>query len=72
MKGLTISYRELFVDGNDLGCEGAMDLIKLCADQAEMESFQRAEDARIKAEEEAQKLEQGKKYHFGIPYLSKI
>ena len=51
--------RELYLDGNDLQCEGTLDLIKLCADHAEVEAFQRAEEARIKEEEAALAAEQG-------------
>ncbi|KAJ8310692.1 hypothetical protein KUTeg_012557 [Tegillarca granosa] len=53
------AVREIFLDGNNLECEGAMELIKLCAEQAEYEAFQRAEAAKRKAEEEALKAEKG-------------
>ncbi|KAI8515169.1 hypothetical protein Bbelb_077600, partial [Branchiostoma belcheri] len=45
----------LFLDGNDLECEGAMELIKMVADTAEREAFERAEEIRMKAELEAEK-----------------
>ncbi|OWF54471.1 uncharacterized protein LOC110444826 isoform X1 [Mizuhopecten yessoensis] len=52
------AVRDLFLDGNNLECEGAIDIIKLCAEQANFEAFQKAEKARLKAEEEALKAEQ--------------
>ena len=45
--------RDLFLDGNDLQCEGAVELIKMCVDHAEEEAYLREEEARKKAEEEA-------------------
>ncbi len=48
------------MDGNDLQCEGAVEIIKLCADNAEEEAYQREEAARIKAEEEAEAELRGK------------
>ncbi|XP_060606379.1 uncharacterized protein LOC132758701 isoform X2 [Ruditapes philippinarum] len=48
----TTAVRELFIDGNNLECEGAMELIKLCVEQAEMEALLRAEEAKKKLEEE--------------------
>jgi hypothetical protein len=50
----TTAVRELYLDGNELGCEGAIDLIKLCVDQAELETLQREEEEKRKAEEEQQ------------------
>ena len=44
--------RELYVDGNDLECEGAVELIRLVADNAALEAFEREEAARRKREEE--------------------
>lgn len=38
-----ISFRDLYLDGNSLECEGAIELIKLFADTAEMEAIERAE-----------------------------
>ena len=38
---LTVFYREVYLDGNNLESEGTMELIKLCVDQAELEAFQR-------------------------------
>lgn len=49
----------MYLDGNNLECEGVTELIKLCVDQAEAESFQKAEAARIKEQEEALKAELG-------------
>lgn len=56
--------RELYLDGNDLQCEGTMELIKLCVDQAEYEAFKREETARIKAEEKALKAQEGISVYF--------
>jgi len=47
------SDRELYIDGNDLQCEGVVELIKMCVDRAEEEAYLREEEARKKAEEEA-------------------
>ena len=54
-------FRDLFLDGNNLECEGVIDLVRRCAGQAQYESDQRAEAARRKEEEEALKKEQGTK-----------
>ena len=54
-----VPYRELYLDGNELQCEGTMELIKLCVDQAEIEAYQREEEAKRKEEEEALKTEEG-------------
>ena len=44
------------MDGNNLMCEGARELIKLCVEQAEYEVYLKAEEAKKKAlEEEALK-----------------
>nr|KAG5698008.1 hypothetical protein BaRGS_005826 [Batillaria attramentaria] len=63
----TTAVRDLYLDGNNLQCEGTMELIKLCVDQAEFEAFQREEEARRKAEEEALKAQEEKenRYHSG-------
>ncbi|XP_059164171.1 uncharacterized protein LOC131947100 [Physella acuta] len=45
------AIRELYLDGNELECEGAIDLIKMCVSQAELEAFEREEEAK-RAEEE--------------------
>ena len=45
-------HRELYLDGNNLMCEGACELIKLCVEQAELEALMRAEEAKKKLEEE--------------------
>ena len=37
------SFRDLYLDGNALECEGVIELIKLFADSAEMEAIERAE-----------------------------
>ena len=36
-------FRDLYLDGNFLECEGVIELIKLFADTAEMEAIERAE-----------------------------
>lgn len=48
-----LSCRDVYLNGNNLEAEGAIELIKLSADQAEVESLQRAEEKQRKAEEEA-------------------
>ncbi|CAH1245701.1 Hypp7526 [Branchiostoma lanceolatum] len=59
---IILDYNDnLFLDGNDLECEGAMELIKMVADTAEREAFERAEEVRMKAELEAEKELEGKK-----------
>ncbi|XP_071798690.1 uncharacterized protein [Asterias amurensis] len=52
----TTALREIYLNGNNLEAEGTIELVKLAADHAEMESYERAETARLKAEEEAQAL----------------
>ena len=54
-----IYSREIYLNGNNLEAEGTIELVKLAADHAEMESYERAETARLKAEEEAQALLMG-------------
>ena len=54
--------RDLFLDGNELQCEGVTELIKLCVDQSETEAYQREEEAKRKAEEEALQAENGTIY----------
>lgn len=60
----TTAVCELFLDGNDLGCEGVVELIKLCAEHAEVETFQREEEEKRKLEEKALASQQdkGKRY----------
>ncbi|XP_038050255.1 uncharacterized protein LOC119723597 isoform X1 [Patiria miniata] len=52
----TTALRDIYLNGNNLEAEGAIELIKLAADHAEMETYERNEGARLKAEEEAQAL----------------
>lgn len=47
-----VTGRELYIDGNNLECEGAMEIIKLCVEQAELEALLRAEEIKRKLEEE--------------------
>ena len=42
----------MYLDGNNLMCDGARELIKLCVEQAEYEVYVRAEEAKKKAQEE--------------------
>ncbi|GFN94416.1 NACHT lrr and pyd domains-containing protein 9 [Plakobranchus ocellatus] len=62
----TTALRDLFLDGNELQCEGVTELIKLCVDQSETEAYQREEDAKRKAEEEALQAEKEKIYHYEV------
>ena len=57
-------YRELYVDGNDLQCEGLIELVKLCADHAEEESYQREQERARKQEEEAEAERRGENTFF--------
>lgn len=59
---MTFLFRELYLDGNNLQCEGATELIKLCVDQAEVEASQREEEVLRKAEEEALRLQEGEQW----------
>ena len=45
----------MYLNGNNLECEGAMQLIQLCVEQAEEEAEKRKESLRLMAEEEARK-----------------
>lgn len=38
-----VHFRDIYLDGNFLECEGVIELIKLFADSAEMEAIERAE-----------------------------
>ena len=44
------SYRDLYLDGNDLECEGVVELIKLCADHAETETYEKELEEKRKQE----------------------
>ncbi|KAK0048886.1 hypothetical protein Bpfe_021652 [Biomphalaria pfeifferi] len=58
---------ELYLDGNELQTEGAIELIKLLVDQAELEAYQREEEAKRLEEEkiELANLERIKRYESG-------
>ena len=49
----------MYVDGNDLQCEGLIELVKLCADHAEEESYQREQERARKEQEEAEAERRG-------------
>jgi len=61
----TTAVREMYLDGNNLECEGLIELIKFCAEHAEVEHYEREEAARIKAEEEeeAERLKKENRYN---------
>lgn len=62
LKGLdAFICRELFLDGNELGCEGAADLIRYCAAQGYKEFQKRLEDQAIQEEEEKRRAEEAEK-----------
>ena len=63
---LCLFYRELYIDGNNLECEGAMELIKLCVEQAELEALLRAEELKRKQEEEEAIKTAGKDSNYNI------
>lgn len=65
----TTAVRELFLDGNDLGCEGAVEIIKLAAYQAEAETYERLEEQRIIEQETQIATDQAKAERF-IPCSS--
>ena len=44
-------FRDLYLDGNFLECEGVIELIKLFADTAEMEAIERAEEKQAETTE---------------------
>ncbi|KAK6184718.1 hypothetical protein SNE40_007130 [Patella caerulea] len=60
----TTTVQELYLDGNNLECEGTIELIKICVDQAEFEAFQKAEAAKKKLEEEARLAEEEKENRY--------
>ena len=45
-----LCFRDLYLDGNTLECEGVMELIKLLADQSEIDAIEREEAKRREAE----------------------
>lgn len=45
----------MYLDGNNLQCAGSLEIVKICAEQAEYEAFKRAEEARQKEEEKLKK-----------------
>ena len=59
-----LSPRELFFDGNDLGCEGLVALIEPLAEQADGDAINRRAEkkkkmAELAAEQEAKTREEG-------------
>jgi hypothetical protein len=48
----------LFLDGNDLGCEGALSLILKIADECELEVIRKEQEEAEKREAEAKRLEE--------------
>ncbi len=48
-----IFSRELYLDGNDLRCEGAISLINRIAEECENEALRKEAEERAKEEEEA-------------------
>ena len=48
---ISINFRELYLDGNNLQCSGAVELIKICAEFAEGEIFRKMEEEKRKQEE---------------------
>ncbi|XP_070538702.1 uncharacterized protein [Ptychodera flava] len=56
----TTALRELYLNGNNLEAEGAIELIKLVSDNAKVEHYEREEAARRKAEEEEEAAEKNK------------
>ncbi|XP_077987813.1 uncharacterized protein LOC144442361 [Glandiceps talaboti] len=49
----TTALRELYLNGNNIEAEGAIELIKLVTDNAKVEHYDRLEEAQRKMEEEA-------------------
>lgn len=49
------AVRDLYLNGNNIESEGASLIIKLCTEQAEYEAIKRAEEAKRKEQEEAEK-----------------
>ncbi|KAK3095694.1 hypothetical protein FSP39_017688 [Pinctada imbricata] len=61
------AVRDLFVDGNNLECDGLLEIIKTCVEQAKYEAARRAEEALRKEQEELEKAAKEKegKYKSG-------
>ena len=55
-----IKWRDLYLDGNDLRCDGTYDIIKAIADECENEYLKKEAQEREKREEEERRLEAGK------------
>ncbi|XP_074657903.1 uncharacterized protein LOC141910910 [Tubulanus polymorphus] len=53
----TTALQELYLDGNNLRCEGTIELIKVLAERAEQDYYQKIEDENRKLEEEQKLLE---------------
>jgi hypothetical protein len=56
--------RDLYLDGNDLRCDGTYDIIKAIADECENEYLKKEAQEREKREEEERRLEAGKFIYF--------
>lgn len=53
-------YSELYLDGNDLGCVGAYNLIVGIVEECEREIIRKELEEKARLEEEEQRLREGK------------
>jgi hypothetical protein len=59
-----IENREFYLDGNELGCRGALAIIKNITQLAESEAIRLQIEARAAFEEKQKQLEEGFIYYF--------
>ncbi len=55
-----ISFRDLYLDGNELRCQGLMDMLKVISEECENEAIKMEVAEKEKIEEEIKRLTEGK------------
>ena len=49
-------FSELYIDGNDLQCEGVIDLVTTCAEHAQNEAYEREQERLELIQQEEEEL----------------
>ncbi len=57
-----MNFRDLYLDGNELRCQGLMDLLKVISEECENEAIKKDVAEKEKIEEEIKKLTEGKSF----------
>jgi hypothetical protein len=59
IKSFFFKTRDLYLDGNELRCQGVMELLKTVSEECENEALKKDADEREKLEEEYRRLSEG-------------